>query len=198
MKIVLATHNAGKAREIQALLDNLDVELILQSQFGIEEPEENGVSFIENALIKARHASEKSGLPALADDSGLSVQALHGAPGVYSSRYAGPGATDADRIAKVLSELSGVPDDQRQAEFHCAIVLVRFHDDPDPIICEGIWPGIILQEPRGSFGFGYDPIFYAPDVHCAAAELAPDFKNKISHRGRAIDCFLEKFTRSLV
>ncbi|MCB1827647.1 MAG: RdgB/HAM1 family non-canonical purine NTP pyrophosphatase, partial [Coxiellaceae bacterium] len=139
--------------------------------------------------IKARHASQVSGLPAMADDSGLSIDALNGAPGVYSARYAGENANDLDRINKVLSELKNVPKQKRQAQFHCAIALVQSADDEHPIVCEGIWPGLILNEPRGDKGFGYDPIFFVPEKNCSAAELDPVLKNQMSHRGRAMEQF---------
>lgn len=191
MKVVLASGNAGKINEIKALLSDLPIELISQKILNIPDAEETGTTFIENALIKARHAANLSGLPAIADDSGLSIDALEGAPGVYSSRYAGEQATDADRINKVLVELSDVPDKLRTAQFHCAIAMVKSADDPTPIVCEGIWPGIILQKPRGEKGFGYDPIFFVIEKNCSAAELEPMLKNKISHRGRAMQQFRE-------
>lgn len=194
MKIVLASNNAGKIKEIKALLADLPVELISQAELDISEVEETGTTFIENSLIKARHASKAAGLPAVADDSGLAIDALDGAPGIYSSRYAGEDANDLDRINKVLAELKTIPDNKRTAEFHCAITLVKNAEDPSPLVCEGIWPGTILYAPQGNRGFGYDPIFYIPEYQCSAAELDPDLKNQISHRGRAMAAFRKELT----
>jgi len=198
MKIVLASNNPGKIQEIKALLVDLPIDLISQSELNISEIAETGTTFIENALIKARHASNVSGLPALADDSGLAIDALGGAPGVYSSRYAGKDATHLDCINKVLAELEGVPDNKRTARFYCAIAFVRNVDDPSPLVCEGVWPGTIMHAPRGTKGFGYDPIFYLPEYQCSAAELEPKFKNQISHRGQAMTEFRKKLARMLV
>ena len=186
MQIILASNNTGKIKEIKALLSDLPIELISQTKWHIQSVAETGTTFIENALIKARHAAKIAKLPAMADDSGLSIDALNGAPGVHSARYAGKNANDNDRINKVLKALKNVPDEKRTAQFHCAIVLVKSADDPSPLICEGIWPGRILHQPRGDKGFGYDPIFFVPEKNCSAAELDPDLKNQISHRGRAI------------
>ena len=185
-KIVLASNNAGKVIEIQSLLSDLPIALLPQSDFNVPEIAETGDTFIENALIKAQHAAQLTQLPALADDSGLAINALNGAPGIYSARYAGENASDHDRIEKVLNALKNVPDDQRDAQFHCAIVLTHPHQDTPPIICEGIWSGTILHRATGHHGFGYDPIFYVPDQQCSAAELAPEIKNKISHRALAL------------
>jgi len=157
-----------------------------QSEFGIADAEETGHTFIENALIKARHAAAATGLPALADDSGLCVDALGGAPGLYSARYAGPGGDAARNIAKLLDALRDVPDAARTARFHCAVALLRSADDPRPIVAEGSWEGRILREPRGAMGFGYDPVFLDPENALTAAELDPAIKNAISHRGRAL------------
>lgn len=193
MKIVLASNNMGKVREIRSLLSDLPITLISQEELNIKEIDETGTTFIENALLKARHASQVSGLPAIADDSGLSIDALDGAPGVYSSRYAGENANDVDRINKVLRELENVPKEKRTAHFHCAITLVNSADDPSPLVCEGIWSGTILDKPRGDKGFGYDPIFYVPEYNCSVAELDPALKNQISHRGRAMKEFRTLF-----
>lgn len=183
-ELVLASHNAGKLRELQAMLgDAVKVRSI--SEFSSVEPEENGLSFIENALIKARHAARVSGLPALADDSGLAVDALSGAPGIHSARYAG-GKDDAANNAKLLDALRGVPDAERGAQFVCALVLVRHADDPLPIICEGLWQGRILHAPQGGNGFGYDPLFWIPEHDCSSAELDSQTKNRLSHRARAM------------
>jgi len=185
-KIVLASGNSGKVAEINALFKSQPFEIIPQSQFDIDEAEETGLTFIENAIIKARHAAELTGLPALADDSGLEVDALHGAPGIWSSRFAGPNAKDTDNVGKLLNELVNTPESERSARFQCVIVLMRHAKDPTPLICQGTWEGSILFESRGTNGFGYDPIFYVPGHQCASAELQADVKNRISHRGQAL------------
>ncbi len=187
MKLVVATENLGKLNEIKGLMHGTQNCLIPQSELHIASVPETGLTFIENALIKARHACRCSKLPALADDSGLVVPSLHGAPGIYSARYA------EHPIQKLLSELQDKPEHERQAYFYCAAVYLRHEQDPTPIIAEGIWPGIILREPRGNHGFGYDPIFYVPDQHCSAAELSIQKKNQLSHRGQA----LQKLIKSL-
>ncbi len=189
MQIVLASHNLGKIKEIKALLAGLPITLISQSELNIAEVPETGTTFVENALIKARHAAGIARLPAIADDSGLAIDALKGAPGIYSARYAGENASDQERINKVLMQLSHVPEQQRTAHYHCAIVLVRSVEDPLPIVCEGIWSGTLLHKPQGDHGFGYDPIFYVPEQGCSAAELDRDLKNQISHRGLAMNQF---------
>ncbi len=185
-KIILASNNPGKIREIQSLLSGLEIEILPQGIFFKEEAEETGLTFVENALIKARHAARLSGLPAIADDSGLEVDALGGAPGVYSARYAGPSATDAENNAKLLGELANVDDIKRTARFRCAMVYVRDAADAHPIIADAAWEGRILREKRGGNGFGYDPLFFVPALGCASAELPPDVKNQISHRGQAL------------
>lgn len=183
-KLVLASNNAKKMKELNALLAPLGFEVIPQGQLGIPEAEEPHCTFVENALAKARHAAQASGLPALADDSGLCVAALGGAPGVYSARYAGEPKSDARNNAKLLADLAGQND--RRAHFACVLVLVRSADDPQPIIAEGEWHGTILEAQRGADGFGYDPLFYVP-THCqTAAELDATIKNKLSHRGQAM------------
>ncbi len=182
-QLVLASGNAGKLAELQAMLGS-SVEVLAQSQFIKEEAEETGSSFIENALIKARHAARASGLPALADDSGLVVDALGGAPGIHSARYAFGG--DAANNVKLIDELRGVEDDKRTARFICVLALLRHADDPTPIICEGVWEGRILLEPRGTNGFGYDPLFWVPEAGKASAELTAAEKNSMSHRARAM------------
>ena len=187
-EIVLASSNTGKIAEIKELVRHLPIRLISQSEFNIPDIEETGLTFIENSIIKARHAAKYSGLPALADDSGLVIEALHGAPGVFSSRYAGPHATDRDRINKVLKALATI--DNRQAAFHCVMTFIASETDPVPVVCQGMWQGEILREPRGDKGFGYDPIFYVPKYHCSAAELDPLLKNTISHRARAFQQLL--------
>lgn len=186
MDVVLASRNAKKLRELQALLAPTGWKLRLVSEFSDETPEETASTFVENALIKARHAALVSGLPALADDSGLEVGVLRGAPGVWSARYAGARATDADNNAKLLDALEGLPDDQRGARFVSVLAFLRHPSDPVPVIAEGLWAGRILAAPRGEGGFGYDPLFYVPEYGCSSAELAPEVKNAVSHRGRAV------------
>ena len=183
-ELVLASHNAGKLKELQAML-GAQVRVRSIGEFSTVEPEETGLSFVENAILKARHAARISGLPALADDSGLAVDALGGAPGIYSARYAG-GAGDAANNAKLLEVLRDVPDEQRTAQFVCALALVRHADDPLPILCEGLWHGSILHAARGEHGFGYDPLFWVPERECSSAELPPAEKNQLSHRARAM------------
>jgi XTP/dITP diphosphohydrolase len=186
MDLVLASGNAGKLAELRELLGGGRFTLRAQSEFGVADAEETGLTFIENALLKARHAAHATGLPALGDDSGLCVDALGGAPGLYSARYGGGHGDAARNIARLLREMDGVPDDARSARFHCVLVLLRSADDPRPIIAEGSWEGRILREPRGDHGFGYDPVFLDPDNAGSAAELEPAIKNAISHRGRAL------------
>ncbi len=185
-RIVLATGNPGKVREINQLLSGSDYEVVPQSAFGVPEAEETGLTFVENALIKARNAARHSGLPAIADDSGIEVDALRGAPGIYSARYAGEDATDEANLQKLLAELEGVPEAERTARFQCVMVYLRHPEDPVPLIVQGTWEGRILTEPRGEGGFGYDPVFYVPEHGCSAAELTPEQKNAISHRGQAL------------
>lgn len=189
-KYVIASGNQGKVAELRALLEHLPIELISQSEFNIPEAEETGTTFHENAIIKARHAAQLTGLPSIADDSGLSVDALNGAPGVYSARYAGKDATNEQRIQKLLDELKKLGDVDRSAHFHCVIAVMQSAEDPAPLVCHGAWHGDILHSPIGDKGFGYDPVFYAPEHQCSAAELDPEYKNRISHRGRAIEKLL--------
>jgi XTP/dITP diphosphohydrolase len=183
-KIILASNNAGKIREIQALLDEHPI--VAQSEFNVIEAEETGSTFIENAIIKARNAALYSGLPAIADDSGLVVDALDGAPGVISARYAGAGSSDLDNLKKLLKELEGVPAAQRTARFICIIVFMQHARDPSPVIAQGVWEGRILTEPAGENGFGYDPVFWVPERNCTSAELTSVEKNSLSHRGQAL------------
>lgn len=192
MRVVLASNNAGKAREIEALLKPAGVEVIPQSLLGIPDIEETGLSFVENALLKARNAARISGLPALADDSGLEVDALNGAPGIYSARYAGPGASDRDNVEKLLRALEAVPAQARSARFQCVVVYLRHALDPTPVLCHGTWEGRVLEAPRGANGFGYDPVFYVPTHDCSAAELPPDTKNRLSHRAQALRCLVTR------
>ena len=191
-KIVLASNNAGKVREINQLLSGLDLQVVPQSEFDIPDADETGLTFVENAIIKARQAAELSGLPAIADDSGLEVDALQGAPGIYSARYAGTGASDADNLQKLLQELKDIPQAQRTARFQCLMVYMRHAKDPTPLICQGTWEGVITFEPKGDNGFGYDPVFYVPDQHCTSAQLAPEQKNRLSHRGQALQKLIAK------
>ncbi|MDH1009020.1 RdgB/HAM1 family non-canonical purine NTP pyrophosphatase [Pseudomonas nicosulfuronedens] len=183
-QLVLASHNAGKLKELQAML-GAHVKVRSIGEFSDVEPEETGLSFVENAILKARNAARISGLPALADDSGLAVDFLGGAPGIYSARYA-DGKGDAANNAKLLDALKDVPDEQRGAQFVSVLALVRHADDPLPILCEGLWHGSILREARGEHGFGYDPLFWVPEAKCSSAELPPERKNQISHRARAM------------
>jgi len=189
-KIVLASGNKGKLKEFQQLLGQVGFEVLPQSDFDFPEATEDGLSFVENAIIKARHACLQTGLPAMADDSGLEVDALRGQPGIYSARFAGEGASDADNNQKLLNSLVGLPSQERSARFHCVLVYMRHSEDPTPIICHGQWEGQILQQLSGSNGFGYDPLFYVPELDCASAELSKAEKNKISHRGKAMQALL--------
>jgi len=189
-KIVLASGNKGKLKEFQQLLGQVGFEVLPQSDFDFPEAIEDGLSFVENAIIKARHACQQTGLPAMADDSGLEVDALRGQPGIYSARFAGEDATDADNNQKLLDSLKGLPSQERSARFHCVLVYMRHSEDPTPIICHGQWEGQILQQLSGNNGFGYDPLFYVPELDCASAELSKAEKNKISHRGKAMQALL--------
>lgn len=191
-KIVIASGNKGKIRELQALLSELHIQGIAQSEYNVPDIEETGLTFIENAILKARHAAAITGLPAIADDSGLCIDALDNRPGIYSARYAGPNAKDTDLIAKVLDEMRDVPDNQRSGAFHCVLAYLKHQHDPTPIIAHGIWRGTILHDAQGEQGFGYDPIFFIADYNCTAAELEPNVKNKISHRGQALQALLRK------
>lgn len=184
--VVLASGNVGKLREMGALLAPLGLELVTQSSLGIHLVEETGTTFMENALIKARHAARKAKLPAISDDSGIEVDALDGRPGAYSARFAGENASDQDNLRKLLAELHDVPAGFRQARYHCVIVFVRDANDPDPVFAHGTWEGQIATEPRGSGGFGYDPIFVPAGMHDTAAQLPPERKNELSHRAQAL------------
>jgi len=192
-KIVLASGNIGKLRELSQILSPLGLELIAQSDLNVSEAEETGLSFVENAIIKARNAALFTGLPAIADDSGIEVDALHGAPGIYSSRYAGPDASDTDNIEALLEAMKDVPETERTARFQCVVVFMRHAEDPTPLICKGSWQGQILQSPLGDEGFGYDPVFWVSETDCTAAELSPEQKHAISHRGKAMRQFMEEF-----
>lgn len=185
-KIVLATGNKGKVKELSSMLSDLNIEVLPQSEFHVTEVAETGSTFVENAIIKARHAARITGLPAIADDSGLAVDALGGAPGVYSARYAGEEANDQDNIQKLLQALSGVAPEQRQARFLCVLVYMAHADDPTPIICQGEWHGTITTQTMGDNGFGYDPVFWLAEQNCSSAQLTPAQKNQLSHRGKAL------------
>ena len=189
--LVLASGNAGKLRELREILGG-SFDVRAQSEFGVDDIEETGLTFVENALLKARHAARATGLPALADDSGLCVDALGGAPGLYSARYAGTHGDARANIAKLLDALRDVPDEQRTAHFHASIVLLRHATDPQPLVAEGSWHGRILHAPRGEGGFGYDPVFLAPELGVSAAEIDPALKHRISHRGRALASLHER------
>lgn len=186
MQVVLASANPGKLRELAALLGPLGFELKTQAELGVASPPETGATFLENALLKARHAARITGLPALADDSGIEVDALGGRPGVHSARYAGESASDLDNLIKLLEELRDVPPEKRTARYQCVIVLVRTADDPQPVVATGTWEGTILSVPRGTGGFGYDPIFLPAGMNRSAAELSAEEKNAVSHRAQAL------------
>jgi XTP/dITP diphosphohydrolase len=190
-KVVLASGNRGKVREINQILAGLDFEVVPQTEFGVPEIEETGLSFVENAILKARNAAQHTGLPAIADDSGLEVDALRGAPGIYSARYAGIGAGDEANLKKLLEELQAVPGAERTARFQCLMVFMEHGMDPTPIICQGSWEGQITEAPAGENGFGYDPVFYVPSHDCTAAQLSAEEKNRLSHRGQALQLLMQ-------
>ncbi|CDG98164.1 putative protein controls HAP (6-N-hydroxylaminopurine) mutagenesis (Ham1) [Xenorhabdus bovienii str. puntauvense] len=190
-KVILATGNAGKVRELADLLTDFGLDIVAQTELGVDSADETGLTFIENAIIKARHAAAITGLPAIADDSGLSVNALGGAPGIYSARYAGIDASDRNNLEKLLEAMRDIPDEERQAQFNCVLVYLRHAEDPTPLIFHGRWSGIITHEPAGNGGFGYDPIFYVPEFGCTAAELSREQKSAVSHRGQALKMLLE-------
>ena len=192
--VVLASGNAGKLREFNRILAPLHMEIRSQGEYDVPEVPEDGLSFVENAIIKARAACEHTGLPAIADDSGLEVDYLQGAPGIHSARYSGEG--DEANNRKLLQALEGVSEDQRSARFQCVLVYMRHATDPTPLVCQGSWEGRILIAPQGEHGFGYDPLFYVPEHHCSSAQLAPEVKNAISHRARASALLLEALERS--
>ncbi|RUO62920.1 XTP/dITP diphosphohydrolase [Pseudidiomarina planktonica] len=191
-ELVLATGNQGKVKELQNLLAAANWQVKPQSHWQLPEAEETGTTFVENAIIKARHAARLTGLPAIADDSGLAVSALGGAPGVYSARYAGADATDNDNVTKLLDALAKVPESERQACFHCVLVYLAHADDPTPLICHGQWHGEIATATSGKGGFGYDPVFFVQSDNCTAAELEPSRKHELSHRGQALRELLSK------
>ncbi|ELM3740100.1 XTP/dITP diphosphatase [Yersinia ruckeri] len=190
-KVVLATGNPGKVRELAGLLADFGLDVVAQTELGVESAEETGLTFIENAILKARHAAQITGLPAIADDSGLAVDALGGAPGIYSARYAGESASDQANLEKLLVTMKDVPDEQRGAQFHCVLVYMRHAKDPTPLVFHGRWPGMIAHESAGVGGFGYDPIFYVPELGKSAAELSREEKQAVSHRGKALKLMLD-------
>lgn len=195
-KIVLASGNAGKVRELNHLLSGYDIEIVPQTQFNIPEAVEDGLSFVENSIIKARHAAKLTGLPSIADDSGIEVDALNHAPGIYSARYSGEGANDQKNNEKILHELRGVPEAKRSARYQCVLVFMRDGNDPMPIIAQGSLEGRILEKPIGTGGFGYDPLFFLPEQGCSAAEISLDEKNKISHRAKAMQALLQQLKQA--
>ncbi|WP_380180300.1 XTP/dITP diphosphatase [Kalamiella sp. sgz302252] len=190
-KVVLATGNAGKVRELADILADFGLDIVAQTDCGVESAEETGLTFIENALLKARHAAAITGLPAIADDSGLAVDALGGAPGIYSARYAGVDASDRQNIDKLLQAMENVADGQRQAQFHCVLVYLRHAEDPTPLVFHGSWHGEITRAISGEGGFGYDPVFFVPELGKTAAELSKEEKRAVSHRGKALALLLE-------
>ncbi len=193
-RVVLASGNRGKVRELTEMLSGLHVQVVPQSEFGVAGAEETAVTFVENALIKARHAAARTGLPAVADDSGIAVEGLNGAPGVHSAQYAGPDATDGSNLQKLLDDTRHLPEGQRAASFICVLVYLAHERDPMPIIAQGVWKGELLRAPVGGNGFGYDPIFYVPTHRCSSAQLPPEVKNRLSHRGQALRSLLAQFT----
>jgi len=190
-KVVLATGNPGKVRELADLLADFGLNVVAQTELGVDSAEETGLTFIENAILKARHAAQITGLPAIADDSGLAVDALGGAPGIYSARYAGVDASDQQNLDKLLVALKDVPQGSRGAQFHCVLVYMRHAEDPMPLVFHGSWAGEITFESAGAGGFGYDPVFYVPELGRTAAELNRDEKSAVSHRGKALKLMLE-------
>jgi XTP/dITP diphosphohydrolase len=190
-KIVLATANKGKVAELSQMLAPYHYQIVPQTELGVSDADETGLSFIENAILKARHAALATGLPAIADDSGLAVDALGGAPGIYSARYAGEAASDSANIDKLLNALEKVPKTQRAAQFHCVLVYLRHAEDPTPLVCHGIWHGEISFSRSGAQGFGYDPVFYVPAENCTSAQLSRERKQQLSHRGKALAQLLQ-------
>lgn len=196
-KVVLATGNSGKVRELAYLLADFGLDVVAQTELGVESAEETGLTFIENAILKARHAAAITGLPAIADDSGLAVDVLGGAPGIYSARYAGLDASDQQNLDKLLLTLKDIPQGQRSAQFHCVLVYMHHAADPTPIVCHGSWDGEILFSEAGKGGFGYDPIFYVPALGKSAAELTREEKSAVSHRGQALELLLAAMFKSM-
>ena len=195
-ELVLASDNRGKLKELTALLLDSGFSVVGQGALGVTPAEETGETFVENAILKARNAALQTGRPAIADDSGLEVNALNGAPGVYSARFAGDHASDSDNVTQLLSRLENIPWEDRNARFRCLMVYLRQADDPAPLICEGTWSGVVTKAPSGQNGFGYDPIFWVPDEGCTAAELDSERKNGLSHRARALRMLVERLKES--
>jgi len=193
-KIVFASSNAGKVREVDQLLEGLNVEVVPLSEFNVPEIEETGLTFLENSILKARNAAHHTGLPAIADDSGIAVDLLQGRPGIYSARFAGVSASDEDNLKKLIEMIKPFPEDQRTARFICSMVYLRHENDPTPIIAQGVWEGQLVIDPKGENGFGYDPIFYLSSQQCTSAELTSEIKNTLSHRGQALRKLLEKLS----
>ncbi len=193
-KIILASGNAGKVREIGQLLEGLSIDVLPQSDFNVPEIEETGCTFVENAILKARNAAHHTGLPVIADDSGIAVDVLQGRPGIVSARFAGVGASDEDNLNKLIEMIKPFPEEQRTARFICSMVYLRHEYDPVPIIAQGVWDGQLVIDPKGENGFGYDPIFYVSSHQCTSAELPPEIKNKLSHRGQALRKLLEQLS----
>lgn len=193
--IVLASNNQGKLREFSQMFSTLNICIVPQGELGVSDAIENGLSFVENAIIKARHACAATGLPAIADDSGLEIDALNGEPGIYSARYAGEHGDDTANNQCVLEKLSGIPEAKRTARFQCVLAFMRHEHDPTPLVCQGSWEGVMLDAPRGENGFGYDPIFWVPEKQCSSAQLSKDEKNTLSHRGQALQKLMREFSR---
>ena len=193
-KIVLASGNKGKVAELSQMLAPFQLQVVPQTELGVSDADETGLTFIENALIKARHAALVTGLPAIADDSGLAVDVLSGAPGIYSARYAGEAASDSDNIDKLLAAMQQVPPEQRGAQFHCVLVYLRHAEDPTPLVCHGVWRGQISQSRSGNNGFGYDPVFFIPEENCTSAELSRERKQQLSHRGKALSQLIQQLS----
>jgi XTP/dITP diphosphohydrolase len=196
-RVVLASGNPGKIRELTALLGPAGIEILPQSQWTVPECDETGLTFVENAILKARNASQHTGLPAIADDSGIEVDALQGRPGIYSARYSGPDADDQSNNIKLLARMEQVPDERRTARFRCVMAFLTHAEDPSPILAEGGWEGMIARAPAGSGGFGYDAVFYLPEYGCNAAELPAEVKNRISHRAQAVQAMVGRLIRRL-
>ena len=194
-KIVLASGNKGKVAELSQMLAPFQYQIVPQTELGVGDADETGLTFIENALIKARHAALVTGLPAIADDSGLAVDILGGAPGIYSARYAGEAATDSDNIDKLLSAMQQVPQGQRGAQFHCVLVYLRHAEDPTPLVCHGVWRGDISLTRSGDNGFGYDPVFFIPEENCTSAQLSRERKQQLSHRGKALSQLIQLLSK---
>ncbi len=194
--VVLATSNKGKIRELTKMLDTLGVKATVQSEWNVPEAEETGLTFIENAIIKARNACEHTGLPAIADDSGIEIDALNGAPGIYSARFAGPGCSDSDNNKKLIEALADIPKKQKTARYRAVLVYMRHAKDPSPLIAQGTWEGRIIDQPHGENGFGYDPYFYIPELGKTGAELDPGFKNEVSHRAKALRKLIKKLKKA--